>query len=189
MPLLLFWARSTRFRSLLIITSLYRVWAASRGHVWTGIRGHLSAQRLNIVYNTTSHRLKSYVVQLALLLSKATDLLQGHRWLSLLLASHPINGYHGSQGQGSRRRVWGQDALGRGLTRSQCRASMWHVLFMTPWKSLSLCMVISSPIKKKGTVPSMSYLSSSKVHSTFFFFINLFIYGCVGSSLLRVGFF
>lgn len=58
---------------------LIKVWAASRGHVWTGIRGHLSAQCLNIGYNTTSHRLKSYVVQLPLLLSKATDRLQGHR--------------------------------------------------------------------------------------------------------------
>ena len=50
--------------------------------MWTGIRGHLSAQCLNTGsnINTTSHRLKPCVVQLDLLLSKVTDALQGYRF-------------------------------------------------------------------------------------------------------------
>ena len=53
----------------------------NNGHICIGIRGHLSAQCLNTGsnINTTSHGLKPYVVQLALLLSKAMDALQGYR--------------------------------------------------------------------------------------------------------------
>lgn len=139
-----------------------------------------------------SQKLNPYVVQLALILSKAIDVLPGH----------PINWVPRVTGAGSRMKVGGQQALGGWAMRSPCRMSKWHVLFLTyptmcpprpfRWQSLSqtycqmklllkgsqqhswgkallghceslrLYVLISSPVKLRGLGPV-----TSKAHFTF----------------------